>query len=1188
MPAKQFIDQLEAQGLLAPEIVEELRRQVEESKSRITPATLARLLVDSGHLTKFQATKLVSELSKDAPTKAGSGRAAAATPKDDELDLAPLEDSANAELDANKALIIDDEDDQEITDVEIVEDPDEVEVVEVLDDDEPVDVVEVVEVVDDEVEAVPVEVVGAPKSVKRIRQIERSSSSSGAAPKTLRAPITRLPKTTQPTKSGSNPWESHRILTVGVVLAVLLVAASLLVWYFLRGNADALLAQAEESYKPNNYELALKKYESFAESFSGHPQASFARVRAGLARMRKDIEGLPDPTQALATAEDVLPKIVKEPALAGERGDVAGALVLLAQKFNSRADSIAETSKKKALMASAAELDALINDAQYVGNTARQQNAIALARIEEDRQRILRDISRDEELQAALANMDAKLKENATAEAYQIRRDLINRFPQLETEPSVLERIAEATRIQQSLVVAASPDVKTQAEAPEAPQIRTVGLANRVGRDASALDGRVLIVRAKGSVYGLDGLSGAVKWRYYIGRDMSEEPVLLSQDPVSDAVVCRPELGQLTRLDGATGKVKWFSDLGGAAHAPHVDGEDMLVSLRDGQLLDLDPESGQLKWAVQLPQAAELSPAVNAEKPNIYLPGDHSNLYVLSRQDGKCQEVYYLGHRSGTIAVPPVHLLGQLFVFENRTSGRSYIRILQTDDAGLKLTQTQDPIEVEGNIVTPPLIDGRKVVVLSDRGQIKVLDIEPTSEKNKVSVIVSEVPSESKPTITWGVSEGNQLWMANYRFTRWDIQVSTSKLVRPWIRDDGDQFVGPPKKYGDCIVHARVVRGTRGVRVSAVVAETGEPLWMTDLGVPISLVASPAPGKFDAITSSAAQFTIDVGQSLINKPETNPEGAKPGVLYENPRLLADGSVALNNVSNHNRLALYTPGDSGNRLKVITADFGGGQPTSPPAAVGESLAFGLDNGQMVLIDPTNGAHVATPFQPPVEPGRKHKWNQPVFLEETNTLFATDSRRKLYRIAVAQTLRSLADVDIEGSVLGPLATVGTQVVAVLSNQTDERLLVLDGTSLAKVATPALDGRWLSGPFPLSHDAIVVQTDRKLQAFGVGGAKLWEIDFPRVRLAAPPLVGATGLAIAATDGQAWLIDPANGQIRSELNAGQPLSAAPLAVPGGMMLGTDEGTVLLMRLSNAKPATAAPPVGDAAQAAVTTEGPQ
>jgi outer membrane protein assembly factor BamB len=213
---------------------------------------------------------------------------------------------------------------------------------------------------------------------------------------------------------------------------------------------------------------------------------------------------------------------------------------------------------------------------------------------------------------------------------------------------------------------------------------------------------------------------------------------------------------------------------------------------------------------------------------------------------------------------------------------------------------------------------------------------------------------------------------------------------------------------------------------------------------------------------------------------------------------------------------------------------------------------------------------------------------VFLEETNTLFATDSRRKLYRIAVAQTLRSLADVDIKGSVLGPLATVGTQVVAVLSNQTDERLLVLDGTSLAKVATPALDGRWLSGPFPLSHDAIVVQTDRKLQAFGVGGAKLWEIDFPRVRLAAPPLVGATGLAIAATDGQAWLIDPANGQIRSELNAGQPLSAAPLAVPGGMMLGTDEGTVLLMRLSDAKPATAAPPVGDAAQAAVTTEGPQ
>ncbi len=113
-----------------------------------------------------------------------------------------------------------------------------------------------------------------------------------------------------------------------------------------------------------------------------------------------------------------------------------------------------------------------------------------------------------------------------------------------------------------------------------------------------------------------------------------------------------------------------------------------------------------------------------------------------------------------------------------------------------------------------PLIDRSKLLVLTDRGQIKVLDIQAAAEKNKVSVIASEVASENKPIAVWGVTENDQLWLTSYRFMRWDIQVSTGKLVRPWIMDDGDQFVGPPLKFDDIIVHRRIVRGNRGVRVA--------------------------------------------------------------------------------------------------------------------------------------------------------------------------------------------------------------------------------------------------------------------------------------------------------------------------------------------------------------------------------------
>ncbi len=93
--------------------------------------------------------------------------------------------------------------------------------------------------------------------------------------------------------------------------------------------------------------------------------------------------------------------------------------------------------------------------------------------------------------------------------------------------------------------------------------------------------------------------------------------------------------------------------------------------------------------------------------------------------------MFYLGHKDGSIAIPPQHLLGMLFVFENRTPTKSTIHILQTDDGGLKLSTAQEPIEMDGNITTMPLIDGRKLVVMSDLGQVKVLDIESGNEKTR-------------------------------------------------------------------------------------------------------------------------------------------------------------------------------------------------------------------------------------------------------------------------------------------------------------------------------------------------------------------------------------------------------------------------------------------------------------------------
>ena len=63
MMIEQFIDRLEQQGLLDQGDVDDLRRRIARIKGKkITPEAIAKYLVDKGRLTRFQATKLVNDV----------------------------------------------------------------------------------------------------------------------------------------------------------------------------------------------------------------------------------------------------------------------------------------------------------------------------------------------------------------------------------------------------------------------------------------------------------------------------------------------------------------------------------------------------------------------------------------------------------------------------------------------------------------------------------------------------------------------------------------------------------------------------------------------------------------------------------------------------------------------------------------------------------------------------------------------------------------------------------------------------------------------------------------------------------------------------------------------------------------------------------------------------------------------
>ncbi len=161
----------------------------------------------------------------------------------------------------------------------------------------------------------------------------------------------------------------------------------------------------------------------------------------------------------------------------------------------------------------------------------------------------------------------------------------------------------------------------------------------------------------------------------------------------------------------------------------------------------------------------------------------------------------------------------------------------------------------------------------------------------------------------------------------------------------------------------------------------------------------------------------------------------------------------------------------------------------------NLAFGLDNGQLQVIDPLTGAQAAKPFQPPVDRGKKHVWSQPSTWRKLVRLLPPTFVANSIDWTSVRTCELISDIDIEGKVLGPLVVVDKQVGLVLSNQTEESFYTYDGSNLVKAGVTLLDGRWQAGPFQITPDQVLVQTIRKLQMFGTNSQKIWEVDFPRV---------------------------------------------------------------------------------------------
>ncbi len=1113
MLANELIDRLERRGLLDQEIIEALREQLTEGGARVTPEAVAKLLVDNGQLTRFQASKLIGELRSP-----------------DYQDVVEADDDLTSIGGDDDVMVVD-----EVFDAEPIEA-------------EPVEAMAV--------EAQPVEAVPMESGVDGDRPRPKRPSGRVAPPE------------------HKSVWDSFKIYGYLGIIGFLAIAGYGFYFILTKASADDVIDAANKQYDSQSYQPAQDAYISFLAQYGEDNQySSLARTRVGMCEIYRSAQ-MTDPTEGLHKAKEVLPRIIDEPAMNEERGNLAALLVDIAENIAQEAGKVRGTAEKQKLLDELDEQWKLIDDPNYMLTSMRTTLEGRLLQVTEARNRVKRDIVRNIQLDETEAAMKQALAQKDTKTSYDLRKELLRDFPELAADPRLTVLVKEASKIQETLVAPAKDEPDPITTPMEEGSLKSIVLTNRVEvrSPVPGLQDEIYYLRAGGSVLAFSAYDGHLLWRKFTGYGEDHTPIRL--DGGRSVLLTDLTQNEVQSYRGQDGELQWRVKIGETFEEPVAGKNSILISVHSGKLISLDSESGDAKWVAKLPQTISAPAGIDDKLNRVYLPGDHSNLYVLDSKTGKSIESFYVGHEEGTIAVAPVSVLGHLFVIENASPEYANLHVLRMDEKGENLKVAQQPFRLTGNVLVPPVvIDKRRMIVLTDLGQVAVFDIEPTAEGEQVSRMAEQVASYNEPTLTHMAVGRSQMWITGTRIGRYELQINTGRVVFDWGKDEGDTFIGQPLALEDTLIHARILRGTSAIRVTGAVPKTGDEIWRTDVGTPISMLVKADKG-FQAATSQGALFQLDL-ESLqsgsTQGPIENPGANSIEMNFTDPIAIDDTRYVLLNESNPSESMVYDPTRRRETLRKVTYHLSGPQPTGVGIFSGGGMLLPLDSGRVVLMNWETGVSKGAPFQPASDPNPENTvtWSTPVRVStDADQVLLTDSRKKLYRVRVGDQIRELASIDLEAPFLRTTIGIENVFVGGVSGPSADFLVGYDEQELTEKFRKLLDGRIQWGPSLAQTDdgkelALLITNDGVLRGFSADGEQVFQTPMPFKGLPVKDVVSIHGRwVLTGIDGWLVAVDPGSGDVLGTIELGQPLSSSPLPAGNQLFVPGAEGVVYITKI--------------------------
>ncbi len=973
----------------------------------------------------------------------------------------------------------------------------------------------------------------------------------------------------------TNRWESKWMIIGPTLVVVLAMAAAFLYFVLVRRGAEKILDAADAHYKSQAYAEAIEEYTEFVYFYPDNPKVSLAKVRTGMGRIRI----FSDSSQwekALELLPEVLPTIENEEAFPAEgRPDLAAILPRIADGFVSEADRSPDVETKQRLLDLCGRAMVYVDNSNFIPTSIRRQIDGTLTKLKEDYARVERDILRERKLVDALARMTEAMGNRETIRAFEIRKELLREFPVLESEPRLVEASKQVATTEQQLVVADDAGVRATG-ADQGNDLPKITLATRVGGTLTDQAGEIHPVLIRGAVYMFDVTDGRVLWRRFVGYETRTQPIWVNQRG-GDLLVADQRSHEVLRVEGRSGDVVWRTGIGEPFSPPVISGQTVLVATRSGRVVRLaldaaaEIEAGAQVDGVRLPQQLTTSPASDRSGQFLYQPGLQANLYVLEAgstdQQLQCREVYYLGHRAGSIAVPPVLVQGLLFVVENSGIDYSTLHILKPTQRGTGLVPAQLPIRLRGEVLAATELYGpQTLMVMTDRGEIRLFRVDATAEgEEPVSTLAPFDRQTPAGTFSFFLAEKGKMWIGDEGLSTFQIQVQRGQLDRSGAYFGREQFIAPFGLYGNALVQTRIRSGSRLVTVSAVDAVTLEELWRTDLAAP--LAGTPfveLDGTTVALTSQGDQYVID--QALIDagvgfEPRRRGSSAEQDLVFETTVDFGGGRVLCFGPPEKQRVLGIDPAERVNTAPISDSDIPAGTLAFPPVRLGDRALAGSTQGPLFLLDPLRGRAQGTPFQPAVGPDSQVRWVRPAVLDERSFVIG-DQAGNLYRVVrEGNGLAKEDQAELGVSIVTPMAARDGFVYFGTVAGNTPGLTAVDASDLSQSRVHPLPARIDFGPRTVGLSVLAGTTDGTLHGLGRDGSPLWSIPLDG-GFAVGALEHEGVLYVSLSSGLIVKCRPEDGTVLERTIVGEPLGGDPFVQGGQLIVPAFDGTLCVLPL--------------------------